>query len=105
MGDSARDPNREVWIRTALVGTAISIVLALCELTVRLLEPVADSGGVRLESSDRRYGLKSNSHGWAGGIEYTTNSSGFRGKDFSDVDVTRDKTVIVLGDSYAFGYG
>ena len=90
-------------IAAILFGIFISLILS--EGIIRLLEPINDTKGVKFKDSNRFYGFKENSTGYQGGVEFRTNSSGFRTTDFNNIDVDKDIVIIVLGDSYAFGYG
>jgi lysophospholipase L1-like esterase len=96
---------KDTALKIGVACAAVVLTLGVCEVAVRLVEPVADTKGVRLEMSDRHFGLPKNSRGFAGGVEYKTNSLGFRGRDLNDLDPTPDDIILVLGDSYAFGYG
>jgi len=94
------------WIlrgSTMMIGLALAILL--CEATVRMLEPRGDTPTVPLHESERLYGYPPRSVGYAGGVQFQTNSWGFRGLDIAEIDHDRDTVILILGDSYAFGYG
>lgn len=90
-----------------LVSVFVGVFLALVigEIVIRILEPRPDTKGVQFISSDRLFGFQGNLRGYAGGVEFETNSSGFRTGEFSVRFSDQETVVIVLGDSYAFGYG
>ena len=94
---------RNKKLAAILFGIFISLILS--EGIIRLLEPINDTKGVKFKDSNRFYGFRENSTGYQGGIEFRTNSSGFRTTDFKNIDIEKDIVIIVLGDSYAFGYG
>jgi lysophospholipase L1-like esterase len=105
---AARAPSTRArrWLFPAIaLGIGCLSGLGVAEVLVRLAEPVPDTRGVPLPGSGRVYGYPANSQGYAGGIPYRTNSSGFRGSEFTNIDSARDFIILVLGDSYAFGYG
>jgi lysophospholipase L1-like esterase len=79
--------------------------LSAGELLVRLVEPRADTPGIALPGSNRLYGYPADFHGLAGGIPFQTNAAGFRGPELESIDTAEDFVILVLGDSYAFGYG
>ena len=91
--------------RLLLIFFGIVAAVLISEATIRFLEPCADTRGIQLENSKRLFGLRGNSSGYAGGVEFETNSSGFRTEEFDNELVGNGIVVIVLGDSYAFGYG
>jgi len=102
----ARLKVRPRWFLPTLaffVGCALALVMG--EIAVRIAEPRADTPGLPLPGSARLYGFAPNSTGYAGGVAFWTNSSGFRGEDFTSIDPEQDVVVMVLGDSYSFGYG
>ena len=94
---------RLVSLKMAAVGIGVLIACMLGEVAVRLVEPKADSEMVPLPGSARLYGYPPGSRGYSGGVPFKTNSWGFRGWDISEV--SKRKVLLVLGDSYAFGYG
>jgi lysophospholipase L1-like esterase len=96
---------REWMVRGATVMIGVAAALLLGEVAVRILEPREDTRSIPLPESERIYGLAPRSVGYAGGIEYQANSWGYRGRDVDEIDHDKDTVLIVLGDSYAFGYG
>lgn len=92
------------WLMAAIalaLGCVVALILG--EVVVRIVEPRPDTPGAPLQGSPRLYGYAPSSQGYAGGVAFTTNASGFRGPDFTDLDTAF--VILVLGDSYAFGYG
>lgn len=90
-------------VSSVMIGLALAIILG--EVIVRMLEPRKDTASIPLFESERLYGFPPLSVGYAGGIQFQTNSWGFRGRDVVEIDQDRDTVILVLGDSYAFGYG
>jgi lysophospholipase L1-like esterase len=95
----------ERYARLFCIFFGIVAAVLIAEAAIRFLEPPADTKGIQLKNSERLFGFKENSKGYAGGVEFDTNSSGFRTEKFDNELVNEGEVVIVLGDSYAFGYG
>jgi lysophospholipase L1-like esterase len=93
--------------RVAALAIGIGCVagLAAAEVAVRIVEPPPDTPALPLPGSARLYGFQPNSTGLSGGVQFRTNSDGFRGPELTGIDGSRDLVIMVLGDSYAFGYG
>ena len=93
------------WFRSlaVLLGLVLGVIVA--EVTLREIAPVGDTKAVAFPGSPRQYGYAANFVGYAGGVPFRTNSSGFRGREFSETSEAKDLIVVVVGDSYAFGYG
>lgn len=96
---------RERALRAAALALGVTAAIAMAELTLRALAPPPDSARVTLENSERAFALLPDRDGIAGGVPFHTNSLGFRGRDISTIVPGRDDVIVVLGDSYAFGYG
>ncbi|MQA28692.1 MAG: hypothetical protein GEU82_02475 [Luteitalea sp.] len=90
-----------------LIALTIGSILAalIGEVTLRLLAPTPDTARAVLPDSERHFGYPGHFRGFAGGVAFQTNDAGFRGRDFASIDGTRDHVILVIGDSYAFGYG
>jgi lysophospholipase L1-like esterase len=80
-------------------------LISIGEIIIRILEPPPDTKGIQIENSQRLFGFKCNFKGKAGGVEFKTNSSGFRTREFEEAINSQDTIIMVLGDSYSFGYG
>jgi lysophospholipase L1-like esterase len=105
-GGSVTPARARRWlIASTVLGIGCAAALVTGEVMVRLVEPRPDTPGIPLPGSARLYGYPAKAKGYAGGVAFRTNSSGFRGPDLVDFDGKRDFVILVLGDSYAFGYG
>lgn len=96
---------KELCMKLAAIFFGLIFALMVGEVVIRILEPRSDTKGIQLEKSARLFGLQGNSRGYAGGVEFETNSSGFRTGEFNYDLNDEELRVIVIGDSYAFGYG
>jgi lysophospholipase L1-like esterase len=94
---------------TAAILLGLVLGIGVAEVIVRGMAPPPDTKAISLPSSPRQYGYPPHFTGYAGGVQFSTNSSGFRGPDFPEVnsakDPAKDFNIVVVGDSYAFGYG
>ena len=90
---------------------AITLALGLgagavaAEGVLRWVAPPPDTKAVALPESGRQYGYPAHFAGYAGGIPFRTNSVGFRGREPVEKHSAGELVVVVVGDSYAFGYG
>lgn len=100
-----RTQRSECYARLFCICFGVVAAALITEATVRFVEPPADTKGIQLKNSKRLFGLRGNSGGYAGGVEFETNSSGFRTEEFDNGSFDGREVVIILGDSYAFGYG
>ena len=98
-------PRRRCLLTCIAAAIGCVAALAVGELMIRVAEPRADTPGIPMPGSGRLYGYAPHAAGYAGGRPFRTNAFGFRGPDFADVASGREAIVVVLGDSYAFGYG
>jgi lysophospholipase L1-like esterase len=85
----------------------LGAVVAVGEMAVRSVAPKSDDVklGVRLEHSERRYGLRPNVRSIKTGVLVGTNSLGFREKEYPVERLPGVPRIAVLGDSYTFGVG
>lgn len=97
--------NKEIYMKVASILVGVFFVFLIGEIVIRILEPRSDTKQIPLRNSARLYGYAANSTGFVGGVEFETNSSGFRTGEFGLGGSDAEEAVIVLGDSYAFGYG
>jgi len=93
------------WFRWLAVFLGLVLGLTAAEATLREIAPPSDTKAIAFPGSPRQYGYPANFGGYAGGVRFMTNSSGFRGREFSEASPAKDFSVVVVGDSYAFGYG
>ena len=93
------------WFRWLAVFLGLVLGLTAAEATLREIAPPSDTKAIAFPGSPRQYGYPANFVGYAGGVRFMTNSSGFRGREFSEASPAKDFSVVVVGDSYAFGYG
>ena len=93
------------WFPSLAVFLGLVLGLIAAEGTLRQIAPVGDTKGVAFPGSARQYGYPANFVGYAGGVPFRTNSTGFRGREFSEANAAKEFNVVIVGDSYAFGYG
>lgn len=101
--DYPAHPRRRFLLPLLAFGIGCVLAAVVGEAIVRLVEPRPDTHGISTHGSAREYGYAPNSNGFAGGVRFVTNSSGFRGPEFGNLDSAF--VIVVLGDSYSFGYG
>jgi lysophospholipase L1-like esterase len=94
-------------VALALFMVLLVAVLAAAELLMRSLAPQSDAArlGVRLEHSERLFGLRPNARSLQTGVMVETNSLGFRERDYPLARAPGTGRTVVLGDSYTFGVG
>jgi hypothetical protein len=89
---------------------ALLAVFVLCEIATRLFVPASGFrvlADIYAPDADPRIGytLKPNHTGEAFGAALTTNSLGFRGREWSQAKAPGTLRIALLGDSHGFGYG
>jgi lysophospholipase L1-like esterase len=97
--------HRKTRLKLASMAAGLCLAILLGEAFVRAVEPRPDTKGIPLPGSARRYGFARESVGYAGGVEFMTDSLGFRTCNPHGARERESTLVVVLGDSYAFGYG
>lgn len=90
--------------------SALLAVFVLCEIGTRLFVPASAFrvlAGIYAPDADPRirYTMKQSHTGEAFGAPLSTNSLGFRGREWSQAKAGGTLRIALLGDSHAFGYG